>query len=326
MLIDSLNKTYKFLSHLYQKAILLVNIKLVITSLSLGFICFNIFINFDKLNQTQLSLKVVILLFIAYIVSIFSLVINAVAWKEIVIWLGNDKLENITIPLFLRTNLLKYLPGGIWHFIERFRILSNHISAEKAFASVLLEPFIMLSAALFLIPITDFKNIFSLFYFVPAFLLARRWRGALIMQLAAMKLLQFKKLAAGFTFEKKSFEYNYSESAYPFRSFVLEILFLFLKFISFWLCLNSFYEVNYTLLFNWASLFFLSWSFGLIVPSAPGGVGVFESLILLINKDPIPQESLILALLSYRMLLSISDVTIPMVLFVRKILAKKLIY
>ena len=34
--------------------------------------------------------------------------------------------------------------------------------------------------------------------------------------------------------------------------------------------------------FDWLSIFSIAWVVGLVVPSAPGGLGVFESTILLL--------------------------------------------
>ena len=41
-----------------------------------------------------------------------SLVVNALAWKVLVAWLGHGSGPVPLVPLYLSSNLLKYLPGG----------------------------------------------------------------------------------------------------------------------------------------------------------------------------------------------------------------------
>ena len=48
-----------------------------------------------------------------------SILINSLAWRDL-IWM--EHLGLAVVPLFVR-NLLKYLPGGIWHLVERVRVL-----------------------------------------------------------------------------------------------------------------------------------------------------------------------------------------------------------
>ncbi len=289
-------------------------IKILLTSLSLGFLGFAIANNFEKLIQKELNRETIFFLICGYFVCLLSLLINALAWRELISWLGYKRDNIKIINLFLRTNLLKYLPGGIWHFIERFRVLSLSIPSERAFSSVLLEPFLMLSAALFLVSISEFPSIISFIFIIPSILLARRWRGPLLMQLAAMKLMQFKKYGSDLSLNKELIFSKNPISPYPINSFLIEIIFLLLKFLAFWFCLKSFQIDSSLGIFRWLSLFSIAWVAGLVVPSAPGGVGVFESVFLLINREPMPQESVLIVLLSYRLLVSISDASIPLFL------------
>ncbi|AAP99532.1 hypothetical protein EV10_0270 [Prochlorococcus marinus str. SS51] len=300
-------------------------IKLLLTSLSFGFVAITIFKNFEKITQESLPKESIVLLIIGFSFSVLSLIVNSLAWSSLLTWLGFNQKNMKIEKLFLKTNLLKYLPGGIWHFLERFRVLTTYISPTQAFSSVLLEPFLMLSASLFLVPIAGLKNIMYVAFFIPSFLLARRWRGSLLMQLGASKLLDFKKLGAKFSFNRNEIQSSEPISPYPILAFLIEILFVFLRFASFWLCLKAFSIETYLPIVNWISLFSFAWSVGLIVPSAPGGAGIFESFILLFAREPIPQESLILVLLSYRLLVSLADILIALIFSFKKLKKLRLI-
>ena len=69
-----------------------------------------------------------------------------------------------------------------------------------------------------------------------------------------------------------------------------------MRFFGFWLCLNVFSIEKNQYFFDWVSTFSFAWIVGLIVPSAPGGVGIFESSIL-ISSSIVPQELMLLVLL-----------------------------
>ncbi len=289
---------------------------------SIAFVIYSVIKNYEKINQIPFTNDLGFYFSVGYILSILSLIVNAFAWKLLIKWLGYKQNSINIIYLYLRTNLLKYLPGGIWHFFERYRALTNSIAPSKAFYSVLLEPFLMLSAALFLVPMAGFKNIAYILFFLPSILLARRWRGSLLMQLGGMKLLQFRKLGARVEFAEDSFVEDIPCSPYPFYPFLIEMLFIILRFYSFWFCLKAFSIENAFNLSSWISLFSLSWSIGLVVPSAPGGIGIFESSVILASRG-IPEESILLALISYRFIVSLADLSLPLLLLIRNKLPPK---
>ncbi len=318
LLIYCFRNLYKSIIYIIKNIISFKYFKAFLTYLSIGFVAITIYINFDSILKEELNKEVIYFLSLGCIFSIVSIIVNGIAWKELIKWLGNEKHNVNIIYLFLRTNSLKYLPGGIWHFLERFRVLSSSITPEQAFTSVLLEPFLMMSAALFLLPITDLKNISLLIFFIPSILLARRFRGSLLLQLGAIKIMQFKKFGEKIDFGKESFRAINPSSAFPFNSFILEILFILLRFAAFWCCLNAFLIHDNISISRWIFLFSSAWTIGLLVPSAPGGIGIFESFILLTLGQSIPTESLLLVLIYYRLLASIADLFIPFILILKR--------
>jgi hypothetical protein len=91
------------------------------------------------------------------------------------------------------------------------------------------------------------------------------------------KIFEFSRLANS----KEQFEKRINiTSFFPTKALLLEIGFVLSKFIGFYICLNIFYTNNTLNIIFLLVTFSLSWSLGLIVPTAPGGVGVFESCLL----------------------------------------------
>jgi hypothetical protein len=67
----------------------------------------------------------------------------------------------------------------------------------------------------------------------------------------------------------------------------------------------------------------LSWSIGLIVPTAPSGIGVFESCILFFAGRNIPQNIIIVSLIYFRIISTSADLLLSIPFLIRK-LGKKI--
>ena len=53
--------------------------------------------------------------------------------------------------------------------------------------------------------------------------------------------------------------------------------------------------------------FALAWTAGLVVPAAPGGLGVFEAVLVLRLAAAVPEAPLLAVALSYRLVVSLAD-------------------
>ena len=88
---------------------------------------------------------------------------------------------------------------------------------------------------------------------------------------------------------------------------VLEILFILFRFAGFWLCLMIFPFNSPLNILDWLGVFSISWSLGLIIPGAPGGMGIFESSVLLCLGLSVANASLIASLICYRLVVTLTD-------------------
>ncbi len=84
-------------------------------------------------------------------------------------------------------------------------------------------------------------------------------------------------------------------SFFPTSALLLEIVFVLSKFIGFYFCLNTFYPNNNLDIIYLLVIFSLSWSLGLVVPTAPGGIGVFEACLLFLLGRNIPQNAILVS-------------------------------
>jgi len=108
-------------------------------------------------------------------------------------------------------------------------------------------------------------------------------------------------------------------SFFPTRALLLEIGFVLSKFIGFYICLNTFYTSNNLNSISLLVIFSLSWSLGLVVPAAPGGVGVFEACLLLFVGKSIPQNIIIISLVFFRVISTSADLFLSLPFLIRKL-------
>jgi len=108
-------------------------------------------------------------------------------------------------------------------------------------------------------------------------------------------------------------------SFFPSRALFLEIGFVLSKFIGFYICLNTFYTSNTLNIIFLLVIFSLSWSLGLVVPSAPGGVGVFEACLLFFAGKNIPQNAILVSLIYFRVKSTSADLLLSFPFLIRKL-------
>ena len=108
-------------------------------------------------------------------------------------------------------------------------------------------------------------------------------------------------------------------SFFPTSALLLEIGFVLSKFVGFYICLNTFYTSNSLNSIFLLVIFSLSWSIGLVVPTAPGGVGVFEACLLFLVGRNIPQNTILVSLIYFRIISTSADLLLSLPFLIRKL-------
>ena len=93
---------------------------------SLIYFCIYFFINIDQISFDINLEKNGIDLSFSFLFCVLSIYLNAYAWKYIVKWLGKEFKSNNLVSFYVLTNILKYVPGGMWHFVERFNFIKKN--------------------------------------------------------------------------------------------------------------------------------------------------------------------------------------------------------
>ena len=163
--------------------------------------------------------------------------------------------------------------------------------------------------------------IFSPLYFfliLPLVFLNRKLIFLVLKRLEFFKEKVFE--GVGLSKSKRQFEERINIiSFFPTKAFLLEIGFVFSKFIGFYICLNTFYTSNTLNSIFLLVIFSLSWSLGLVVPTAPGGVGILEACLLFFVGKSIPQNIILITLIYFRVISTLADLLLSFPFLIRKL-------
>jgi len=285
-----------------------------ITLASLGFVLAALFQHGRQLLQFRIDLQGWLWLVLGVGVSLLSLVVNGAAWGVLMRWLGLRPRWEETVSLFIATNLRKFLPGGIWHLAGRIQALKGEqsplpapIGTTQALITVLLEPLLAAVAALALVTLGGWQGGLGALTLLPLMLLQPRWLGPLLARQERRKALE---LGLGDELAGERLAGVPSAPAlpgFPWWPLLAELGFVLLRFAAFACCLWAFdlqLAIDWP---TWLAGFALAWTAGLVVPGAPGGLGVFEAVLLLRLGGTLPEASLLAVALSYRLMVTLAD-------------------
>jgi hypothetical protein len=314
MRFNTINQSYfKFL-----KKINFNILKSIFFISSLLYFCIYFFYNIDQISFDINLERNGINLFISFLFCVLSIYLNAYAWKYIVKWFGKEFKSNNLVSFYVLTNILKYVPGGVWHFVERFNFIKKISNPQIALYSTLIEPYFMLSGSFLL---ASLGLIFSPIYFFlifPLIFLNRKLIFFVLNKIGSLKGKVFEVLRLP-NFKDQFEDRINIISFFPSRALVLEIGFVLSKFIGFYICLNTFYTSNTLNSIFLLVIFSLSWSLGLVVPTAPGGVGVFEACFLFFVGKSIPQNIILICLIYFRVISTSADLLLSLPFLIRKL-------
>ncbi len=233
---------------------------------------------------------------IALLVTFIAHVWSAIVWAGILRFLQQPAPLLWVLPVYLQTNLAKYIPGNIWHFYGRIRAMQQTgTSLEAATFSTLLEPLLMATAAM-LIAIAASQQIWLLsqdnqLQTVLSILLASSLL-CLIHPRLFNPILQFLS-----RFKKAPLRIQH----YPWFPLIGELGFISLRGSGFILTIAGFTPLSAKELPLLLGAFSMAWFLGLVIPS-PGGIGVFETSVITLLNETFPPAIILGSIAVFRLL------------------------
>jgi hypothetical protein len=190
-------------------------------------------------------------------------------------------------------------------------------STGTALLSVLIEPLLAAAAALALVSLGGWQNGFGLLTLLPLVLLTPRWLNPVLRRLERGKASQLG-LSMSPTESPDPDPDRPTESpapplragpltAYPWLPLLAQVAFVLLRFAGL-ACSVWAFDLQQSLPWlTWLSAFAFAWTAGLVVPGAPGGLGVFEAALLLRLSGVLPEPAVLAVALSYRLVVTGAD-------------------
>jgi glycosyltransferase 2 family protein len=218
------------------------------------------------------------------------------------------------IRVYLVTNIAKYSPGNIWHFYGRITAVSKKGGSRGAATlSVLLEPLLMAAAALLIGLVSSVGGVRVYFDQVIWLQLA-----GLVAVLFSIQPNVLNPLLHRLSRSKNQADAKATETIqltkYPLAPFLGEIGFVILRGLGFILTFMALQTITWQQIPQLLTSFSFAWLLGLIVPGAPGGLGVFEVTAYgLLDNAQFPTEITAVAL--YRLISILAEAIAALICF-----------
>ncbi len=246
------------------------------------------------------------------VVIVLCVYLSAFAWKMILEFVHGEKIERRQVlDAYVRSNIYKYLPGNMMHFAGR-NILVGKLGFKQldiAFCTLMEIGMLVMSACVFSMAVAGrqlFELVFQFIdmeaaakYITAGIVLLVLLLGLALFLLSRKNMLERFRKYITFGFAKlagKLFVINVATQILPgiLLSLIFTVIFgLSFTFSSFCLCIAA-----YT----------VSWTVGFIVPGAPGGLGVRESILILLLGPVFGNDFTVLASVYLRAVNIIGDV------------------
>lgn len=215
------------------------------------------------------------------------------------------------VLVYLKTNIAKYLPGNVWHLYGRVVAAKNAgFSSGAATLSVLLEPLLMAAAALAIALATQFSNPQPLEQRL-AQLLSLTLVLAIIHPRLLNPLLKFASRLKGKPNQAKPEQADNQQKLqikrYPLLPLSGEIVFVGLRGVGFLLALLSLSAFDWAKVPAILSAFSFAWLLGLVIPGAPGGIGVFEATAIALLHAQLPPALILGSVALYRLISTLAE-------------------
>ena len=232
------------------------------------------------------------------------------------------------VRVYLITNVAKYLPGNVWHFVGRVRAVQVAGGGlGQSVASVVAEPLVMAVAA---IGVGAVFSLLDLMVGLPDSIRWQGWRhlgsgplwtlGLWVGWAIALYLLHPRRLNPRLQ-QMSKLRLRYLSSAqeplpdeqalklarYPVKPLLGEMGFVLARSLGFILTIVALTPVSLSNCPILVSSFCIAWLLGLVVPGAPGGVGIFEATATALLSGHFPIAIIVGSIVCYRLIGTLAE-------------------
>ena len=228
------------------------------------------------------------------------------------------------IRVYLITNIAKYLPGNVWHFYGRISAIRKRGGSMSAAAlSVVLEPLLLVAAALLIAIASTLLGVvdaeFSFFILLGQIITLAIVLLGIHPRILNPLLHRLSKSKGDVEVAQKV-----KLTTYPLVPFLGEMGFVLFRGTGFLFTVMAFQTISLAQIPILLSVFSIAWLLGLVVPGAPGGVGVFEATaIALLPQNVFPQATVLLVVAFYRVISILAEAIAALVAWLWEVASSK---
>ena len=265
---------------------LVITMKFIIFMVSAYYLFMVINKNYSLIKDIALIQKNRLLSYLSIIsiVNVLLLFVLAQAWKVLLQAMTARKYSATIVAIYLQSLIYKYIPGNVFHYASR-QIMAHGVGIKH---KVLLQSNVYEAVGLIFAAL-----VFSIFIFINSSGVYLEVSFALLI-LVVLTSYYFRKLPL-MAVLLKSIPY------YTFYFFGIGLVCYYLI---------GLLSGNSIPLLQCVSLYAIAWIVGFIVPGAPGGIGVRESIFLLLADDLISQPQAILVISLLRLSTTLAEILV----------------
>ncbi len=271
---------------------------------TLFFLVHTFITNWSEVKTIQIHSSQWLVLAVAFVLTFIAYIWSGWVWYLILRYFHQPAQPNWVLPVHLKTNIAKYLPGNVWHFYGRIWAMKDAGSSlGAATLSVMLEPLLMAAAASLVTLagsslgwMQPANGIYSKLPLLGLGIVLLAVHPRILNPIVSLlNNLQARKQAklSPHSYPSQSSEilqHSQSEAetlrleSYPLIPLLGELFFVLLRGAGFLCTLATLTEVSPHYIPVVFSAFSFAWLLGLVVPT-PGGLGIFETTtIALLNS------------------------------------------
>ncbi len=302
--VRQLTETWKVLS---QAAAFKPWLRLAVIGVSLGFLGRTLFSHWSELSSFNLTQVNGNWLLASTGLTLLGFTCNGLAWRAILRALGAKVPAAWSVRVYLQTNLARYTPGDVWHFYARILAgESRGIARAVTLLSVVIESvqLLVLASVMGLGLLSGAGQRFHALQFLAL-------AGIVVLAALSLKpdllnrvlqwLSQWRKPAP-----ESPEPLALHSSLLP--AYLGSLAFLVIRALGLWAGFLAFTDPPLQTLPLIVGAFSCAWTIGFLVPGAPAGIGVFESVMLLLVGPSFSSGVLLAVLAMYRLTSTLAEV------------------
>lgn len=265
--------------------------------------------NWRQVIELQITAQTWSMLAIALGITLIAHIWSGWVWHWVLVIFDQPLGGLWSTQVYLKTNIAKYLPGNVWHFYGRVRALqATGTQTGIAVLGVVMEPLLMAAAALILGCVVGGWQMSGSQWWI--------WQVAVlcialvsvhprIFNPVLQTLSRAKAKAQGLTLSGKRPPLL---KVYPLRPLMGEIGFVALRSLGFVFTVAALQPLTVDTIQSLVAAFSLAWLLGLVIPGAPGGVGVFEATAISLLGGQLPTAVILSSVAFYRLISTLAEV------------------